>query len=169
MPVSNDHTRLELETDEKFSRRNAIAERIVWVILTLFIIAGFIGFFGKGGISKTKQESDDGTMLIYYERYLRYNTNTEIKLSLLKPPAADSLRLIVSDGFIDNVVMESISPEPVESGITPNGQMYIFRHQPGNFIPVITFHFKPEHNGTLRSTIIVPGAQPLSISQFVYP
>ena len=169
MPASEKHVRLEVETDEKFSRRNAVAERIVWVILTLFILGGFVGFFGKGGISKTKKESGDGALLIHYERYLRYNTNSEIKLSLLKPPAADSVRLIVSDGFIDNVVMENISPAPVASGMTSKGQMYLFRLEPGNFIPVITFHYRPEHNGTLRSTIVLPGSQPLSISQFVYP
>jgi hypothetical protein len=169
MMASKNHVRLELETDELFSRKNAIAERIVWVLLALFVLAGFIGFFGKGGISRTQQESGDGALLIDYDRYLRYNTDTELKLSLLKAPPTDSLKLIVSDGFIDKVMVGSITPEPIESGLTPQGQLFVFRHRPGNFIPVITFHFKPEHDGTLRSTITMPGREPLSISQFVYP
>lgn len=160
---------LDLETDEKFTRQNIRAQRVVWVFMTLFLLAGFIGFFGRGGISATSKQTPDGLFTVEYEHFLRYKASTETKFYLAKDVPGDTLVFTISDGFIHNVEIEAIVPEPASTRMTGKGEQFVFRQSPGKYIRTVIFHFKPEHVGSLNTSITTPGVPSLSFSQFVYP
>ena len=165
----NSYKDLELEESMGFERKNWIAERIAWVLLTLFVLAALIGVFGRGGISSAKAGSAEQGMEAEYERFLRYHTSDNITF-LVENSAKDSTyQLHLGTEWLEKVKIERVVPQPESEIATKDGIEYTFRVSPGHSPLRLCFYFEPHKTGTATVSVTSSDGKSLSFSQFIYP
>lgn len=160
---------LEIEIDDSQQRKTWVIERIAWVILLIFILAGFAGFFGRGGVSKRTIGSEEEGMKVEYEKFLRYHTGDQLRITVYRPVQDKMLRLWISDDFRKKVLIDHINPSPEKVEFEKNGTIYYFNVGDGSGPKLVNFYIKPEQNGNIHSTIKDMDGSSISISQFIFP
>jgi hypothetical protein len=164
------HSKLDLDEDMEFQEKDWRAERIAWVFMALFVIAGLLGVFGRGGISNASQKSADNKMEVKYQRFLRYHTEDELEIKINRNTKSNSLHLLLGKAFNKKIQVQSIDPKPEKMLITEKGVLYIFPVAPALRKANITFYIKPEKMGSLQTYIACneEGSQ-VQFNQYIYP
>jgi hypothetical protein len=78
----------DLGVDEAFDRGALVVQRIGWAGMALVLAAALLGLFGSGPLSWRSAWSDEGTLLLRYERFARANANQELLAQLIAPPGS---------------------------------------------------------------------------------
>lgn len=160
---------LEIDEDLKLERRTWVIQRISWIIMFLILIAALLGFTGRGGlegINKMKATSALQSMEIEYERYLRNEVSSEMKVNLRNVNSSNP-SIFFSKEFYENIRVEQIVPEPEMVQVGPTGITYTFQaNHPESHIML---YIKPMHIGSLNITARGPNNDALRFSLFVYP
>ncbi|RYD79879.1 MAG: hypothetical protein EOP53_08930 [Sphingobacteriales bacterium] len=159
--------RPDVETDNDFQEKDWRAERVMWFLLLLFVLAGLIGVFGRGGISKAKKVSPDQKMEVQYQRFLRYHTKDRLDIFLQDLPADSTFSIEIDKKYVNNVQVESIHPAPEKTLITSNGVAYFFRNGNAHQAEII-FYISPDKLGNVKTALTYHN-QSVEISQFIYP
>jgi hypothetical protein len=160
---------LEIDEDIVIENRSWTAERVAWVLMAILLLAVLLGFSGNGGlkgINKRIAGSQATGIEVEYDRYLRREAPTEIKVTLYAPAAETAKELQFSNDFYDKVQVEQVIPEPTEVSTHENGITYKFAGT-ATIMP-ITFYLQPKHMGT-QEIQVQAGERSVSFSQFVYP
>lgn len=104
-------------------------QRLGWVLMTLFIVAAALGATGKGGpLATASVRTADGT--VHYPRVTRWRSDEDIVVRL-PASASGEVELLVSPAFSEVFGVDSVSPDPRRSTVTPSGHAYTFAVTPG--------------------------------------
>ena len=152
---------MEIDAEIQFQRRFWIGQRVGWFVIGILNIAAILGFFGGGPMSRASAQG--GGFSIEYERFVRLQQPTKIRLVLSTGGPA---QVELSHRYFESVQIEQITPEP--SGVESAGDWLIYRFE-GARPQAVTFHLKPEEFGGLAASAKIAGGNPVEFRQFVYP
>lgn len=160
---------LELNLDQEFQQREWRVERIGWVLMLLLILASLLGLLGGAGpLSSTTDGSADG-LEVSYNRFAQMLEATTLQVHVSIDGAADTLRLWLSQSYLDSTRIESISPEPASIEVAEGRLIFNFELAAPVQETDIVFHLNPELPGLKQGAIGVEGGSSVELSQFVYP
>jgi len=161
---------LELDEDMRATRRAWRVQRIGWVLLALFLLAGLLGLLGGNGpLQQASVASADGRVLVTYPRFDRYVAPSQLEVRI--EPAAlpgGSVELALSRRWVDVFELYGISPTPDRERADGADIVYRFSTTPGQPLE-IGFFGRPHHVGPLPGSLAVAGGERLSFSTFVLP
>jgi len=142
-------------------------QRVGWVVLGLFIVAGALGLFGGGLLGRA--EIGAGRLAVDYPRFARVAVVTEMRLRIRPAPGATVVRLRLPEAYVDRMEVERLSPEPMESELGDGWITYLFPVVVGAREGLVTVHFKPARAGVVEGAAALDGEAPLPLRHFIYP
>lgn len=160
-------TSLQLQQDAHAQRQEWRFERSGWATIALLVAAALVGLFGDGPIAHAVRRS--GAATLEYDRTVRYGTSASLTLSL--PPAigGDTMAMVSLDrAFLDDVDVEHIVPEPVETRASSTLVEYHFRRVDARAPLRVEFAVKGTRVGA-RHARVGTSQGPIVIRQFVLP
>lgn len=151
-----------------FNERMWKIERVTWGVMAALILLALLGLLGPGPLSDRVAGDRSGPIWVEYERFTRFEAPTELIVHLRPQPDQRQVRVWLARGYCDRIEIESVTPEPTASGITPEGIYYSFDITSDHAAAVATFQIRPRVTGSLRGEIGADGTK-LSLDQFAYP
>ena len=152
---------LQLDENIELHKKGWVIQRVLWVFISLFLIASIVGVFGNGFLSKEKLK--DGKYFIEFEKFNRYSYPIELKLTT---SATGSIqKLLIPNSYLQNFEIENIIPHPKEEKLSSGGTVYLFDSHSHT---MIRFFLKPLTVGKVDGTIQVNDKY-FKISHFIYP
>jgi hypothetical protein len=145
-------------------------ENVLYLLITLLLIAAVAGFTGRGPVSQAIAGVPGSAVWAEYEKYARFRTPSMLAVHL-GPDALHGAQAVVrlTGSIVDRVPISRISPQPQTVAPIPNGQQFTFPvAQPGDSATV-RFVVEPAKPGLSQGTLATPGAPPITFSQFIYP
>lgn len=73
---------LQIEPDLPFQYRQWHVEGADWAIIGLIILAALAGVFGHNPFARATAQTPDGTLIVKYDRFARYESDTEMNVSV---------------------------------------------------------------------------------------
>ncbi|MGN6328765.1 MAG: hypothetical protein ACTHL5_07480 [Rhodanobacter sp.] len=161
---------IQIEEDLTYQRREWRFERAGWAVIAMLLLAGLLGLLGYGPLSQT-QVGTQGALMMSYDRLQRASAPTEYHFQADASLARNGqLRLRFDDALLDEVEMESILPEPVQTRAGPGYTEFVFAMDGAEGPPArLQFQFKPATFGHVRGRVRTQGAEPLVIDQIILP
>lgn len=143
-------------------------ERIGWAAIAVLLIATLLGAFGGGPISHVRAGS--GGLVAEYYSLQRASADTEYRFEIDTTLVRDGrFRMRFDQDLLDDIQIESITPEP-QSAIAGDGHTdFVFDATPGEGPAHVVFRFQPATFGRRAGRVEVPGAPPLELDQFAFP
>lgn len=159
---------LQVSDSERFSRGEAIGERIGWLLMAVAVAAAVLGLFANGPLSHRRVESDD--LSVQYQRFARNQGFTSLEVEAQPTAASEGkVEVWVDQEFLESYDLEQVRPEPESTSTRAGGVVFAFAVD-GNDTPVkAKFNLQPQHSGPHRAAVAVGGGRPARFTQFVYP
>lgn len=159
---------LQIGQNERFQRREWRFERIGWVIVALFVVAGLVGLLGTGPLSWATAGSDQGLVTVEYQRITHHEADDSLELLFAAEAVEDgTISLELNGSWVAGVDIQSISPQPAEERAVPGGVVFdIAVERPGQTSVVIGF--RAQEYGTLDAAVAVRD-DTASFTQLVLP
>lgn len=157
--------RLEVGEDPVFQEFSWKAQRVGFIAMLLFVAAAVLGVFGAGGPLAQSVVRTNG-LQIDYERFVRFDTSTTIKI-YLPAKTGDMIAVEIGRSFADAVRIDRIVPPPRSISANPKSDVYAFDPASGSRA-LVTIAYAPSRVGQLDGAIRVNG-HTVSFDQFAYP
>src|SRR5437764_156048 len=118
---------LAVGSDPGFQSKWERFERVIWIVLIVFIVLSAAGLFGRGPLAKAHARSPDGSLDITYERIERFGAPSVMRIRY-SPAAVQNgfLPLWVSDALIKGLGAQRVVPQPAKAALENNGISYSF-------------------------------------------
>lgn len=156
--------------DHPFERRWRRTQRISWVLLTLFVLAGAAGVFGAGPLSSAVVVSPGGGARVRYQRFARVQNATQIRIEVLRAAPGTRLTIHLSRALSKSIRIERTSPRPLWVRESPDGQTFAFDTSLGTGPLRISFIQELQEPQLLSATLhFSGGAGSVTLQQIVYP
>lgn len=160
---------LDIEEDVPFQERAWRVERVGWTVMALVIAAALAGVLGPGPFSKTELSDRSVKMKAEFNRFERYQSPVILKVRI--DPAVvsgEEVPLTLNRGFVDEVEMKHIDPEP-ERIETSGAHLNYYFAASSNSPAHITFHYEPNRFGKMPVELSAGQNIKLSFEQFYFP
>ena len=120
--------KLELKQDLAFQHRQWRLERIGWAMMGLIIIAGLAGLFGHSPFARAQVQTADHKLTIEYDRFARYESDAEIKISVEMDGGEErGFRLWLDDDYLDSLKVLQIQPAPLRGEARQGSHAFVFK------------------------------------------
>jgi hypothetical protein len=153
----------------RFQRREWAVQRAGWGVLWVILLAGVLGLFGRGPLSRARATDERGWQ-VEYDRFGRDLTPGTLVITI--PAGAeprDTAMLWLDRGFVDAVKIRLVTPEPVAVSATSNRLEYRFLTHAEAGALHITFELEPQRVGWIEGRAGAPGTPGIPFHQLVYP
>jgi hypothetical protein len=158
---------LQIDQDLEYQRREWVFERVGWIIVALLLLAGLLGVFGGGPLSR--DEITAGPLTLEYDRLARERAPAELQIETDAGAATDGqLALWLNRAFLDKVDVVSVIPEPVEMTMALDRVTYHFA-VPADQPATIVFQLQPEEPGNVAGRLGLVDGEAVAFTQFIYP
>src|SRR4051794_15941772 len=118
---------IEIGSDMDFERLWVRTEHWLWGISATLVLAGILGLFGRGPLSKAAIGSDQDPARLEYERFARFNTPAHLKVKLNGVSGADSgVKVLLSKELVETLKLPEASPGPALTQISQEGLLLTF-------------------------------------------
>lgn len=159
---------LAVGSDLEFQHRWQSMERIVWIVLIVFLLLSLAGFFGRGPVAKATAVAADKSMVVKYEWVERYSTPSV--LTVLVDGSAvhnEAVQLWASETLVKPLGNQRVVPQPAKSQIGNGGVLYTFPASsgPGS----IEFQTQPSKLGHTSLKLQVVGHSMVELNIYVVP
>ena len=159
---------LELKSDLAHERREWRVQRVGWLLLALFCGSALAGLLGPGPLSKQQAGKVGSDLYIEYDRFIRKQSPYGLKVFCRPDTTRDEFTITLDRGFVENVEIKGIQPEPSET--TAGTTEYHFRFKrSGEGEQLVIFHFEPDAFGTIETSVKLGDKASHQIKQFVWP
>jgi hypothetical protein len=170
VPEQDSAKPLHLDQDLTFQRRSWTIQRLGWSAMGVTILAALLGLFGTGPLSSATVSSQDGALILQYNRFWRIESSMTLRLSVAPDAgSAHEARVGLSQAYLDGVRVQDVTPPPQRVEVAPEYIIYVFSlaamHQPIR----ITFTVEPQRPGRLSGRFRVHNNISLHFAQFIYP
>jgi hypothetical protein len=155
-------------SDLKFQARWGRFERVVWVLLGIFLLLSLAGVFGRGPAAKAEGKASDGSMDVKYERVQRFGTPSVLTIDFPASSIQDgAVQLWASDSLVKPLGTQRVVPQPKDSVIGGGGILYTF---PATRVPAsVEFQTEPSALGLSELKLQVRGKAVFTAKIFVVP
>lgn len=157
--------RLDIEQDARFQQREWRIERVGWVLLSLFVLAGLLG---SGPMSRTTAHGPSGAVQVEYHRVTHHEADDSILIRVGPDGARDgTVRIEVTGSWVTGVDRQGLAPQPAEERLVPGGsvlELPVDRPGPTE----VTVSFRAQHYGALTADVAAAGER-VSFTQIVLP
>lgn len=173
---------LEIDQDLEHERKAAIVRKVGWTLMTLTVLAGLAGLFGRSGPLNRTHTGESGPLVLEHERFTRLQTETTVTAHLRPPAGAREARIWVERSYIDDMQVDGIVPEPDRIETGADRLVLVFPLAPsgpagpsaagaasGPGVLQVDFHLQPQRIGPAHGRVGVEGGAELELRQFVYP
>lgn len=162
---------LDTGEDIAYQRREWIAQRIGWFVMTLLVVAALLGLLGSmGPLASAHSEASDGSIGVSYMRLERHHAPARLVVEVAPESAInEEVRLWIDAEYVKTLGLQSIVPEPDSVELGAERITYVFPVGEGDGPMEITFQY--EHEGFWRQDIqlgLVDGAS-VEFYQFIFP
>lgn len=162
---------LQIEQDLAYQRRAWQRQRVIWVLLTLLLVAAVVGLFGPGLLGDARAGDESAPLWLEYPRFAHALAESDtLRFHVaLAAVNAGQVRLWVSRAFLERVAVRRIEPEPEAVEAAGDRYTYVFR-APALTAPTdIFFHVEPHSFGRLKGRAGLDGGAEFDFNQYVYP
>ncbi|MGQ0538397.1 MAG: hypothetical protein ACT4R6_05575 [Gemmatimonadaceae bacterium] len=153
-----------------FHKREAIAQRVGLAALTAFLLAGLLGLFGSGPISRASRRSADGTLEVRYERMTRASAPTTMRIHVSDvAPKRGPIRWWLSREFAEAIDIERVLPEPVRTSVGSERLDFEFATGPVDSAVSVIVTYRPHSLGVLSGHVGTGAGREVRFRQIVFP
>lgn len=161
---------LEIEQDLAVQRRDWCMERIGWWTMLLIVLAGLLGAFGHGPVSRGIAGSRGSAFWLEYERFARHGDPSTLRVHLGPGVAPEgSTRLWIDRAYLQGGTIPRIAPLPESSAAGADRILYTFRIADPSQPTAITFELEPDDPWLRRASVGIVDGPTLRFTQLVYP
>jgi hypothetical protein len=159
---------LEIDQDLDFQQKEWSVERWGWVLMALLAIAGLLGLFGQGPLSR--KSAANGPVKVEYGRFERLlapvEWNLELDQQMLKNGEA---RVRVDKSLLNQYNIQRIEPQPESEEVAPDHVIFVFQVPQGGKGITINFNLQPIKLGPASGQVGQENGPMLPVNQFIYP
>ena len=112
LPESLEIHDVSVNEDLDFQRREWTVQRIAWLVEAAVIVAALLGLLGNGPLSKASISDPTGSLFVEYSRFGHWESPLRIEITV-QPRAGHLTRLSINRPYLDQMRVESITPQPV--------------------------------------------------------
>ena len=161
---------LEIQQDLPHERLEWRIERVAWVTMALVLLAGLLGLLGPGPLSSATADARDSALRVEYNRFERYQSPSMLRVHLAPGAARDGkARLWLSRGYVENIELRHIDPEPESVEVEHDRLIYTFSLPEATRPTAVTFRFEGNKFWRLPVSVGLDGGPHLNLRQFFYP
>ena len=155
------HHSMDLEEDLELHRKGWIAKPFGRAVIISILVAGALGFFGGGWLSK--QVLRQGAATIQFDRFLRNQGEMDLVVSMTGVSGRSAVSFPLE--YMNNLHVEDIVPQPETSFIRSGQVWYVFQADQNL---LAHFYLKPQTVGNLHGSVWV-NDQFIPLSHYIYP
>jgi hypothetical protein len=160
------HDGLQIDDDLRFQRRTWRIQRIGWIAFALLVLAGLLGVFGSGPLSRAEATGEG--VRIEYDRFARLQSSATLRITIDPAAVRDgAIRLVLAGDYIHNAQIQ-YSTLPVH-GIASDGIVLGAEVGGGALSLIAAVHLTFERAGAMRARIGLVGRRPAELTHWVYP
>jgi hypothetical protein len=156
---------IEIDAAPGFEDAWSKAKVVLVVLLSLFVLGGAAGLFGRGPLSKTSADFASGRL--EWERFARRQTAGRITLEFKSPAPTAFAEVTIDRALADRLTITATHPMAAGQRATAEGESFLFALGPDRR-GVVTFDVEPSRMGLARGSIRIQG-QAVPVSLFVWP
>lgn len=165
---------LQLHQDLAFQRRSWKVQRIGWIMMALFVLAGIMGLLGPGLLSHTTISTPTQSLQVEYDRLIRLHASTRLKVQATPTTStvgdADRMMQIqIRRKYLEQFQIAHILPEPEAVVIQPTNLRYGFLISKSDQPTSITIDLEPKQVGWIEGEIGLSADTQVQFKQWVYP
>lgn len=158
---------LQLDEDLPHQRRRWKMERRGWIAVAVLVLAGMLGLFGPGLLTERESSSGEEFRLTWHS-VVRRDTSVPITVRV-QPGSAEEVTIGVSQGYLQSVQIEGITPEPTGSAVRSDEVLFRFAVL-GSDPVAIRIHSRAVDVGILRGRVRLEGSDAVvNFTQWVQP
>jgi len=160
---------IELEHDDRLLRADWKVQHAGWWVFAAIILAGLLGAFGGGPLSRASFADQSAGFSVRYERIARWETAVLMRITLLpRDDQSQTAMVWIGNAYLEGAPVQWINPSPQRALTRADRTLYEFPIGAGQS-GTITFEFRPERAG-LHTLRIGRGEHAgAELSQFVLP
>ena len=165
---------LHEELQPKIKERLWFAQRVGWAGIALGLLLAIFGLFGSGVFSdQTRTASADGIeVTLEHPRFTRLRKPERLRIDVLAPNANGNLTLTLSRAFLDEVRINSVSPDPDSTSVGPDGSVYEWQVDDWSETLTVSVEYRNEDWRRVEGRVSVEAGdleRAISFTQFVFP
>lgn len=170
MLKQNREPELQIDQDLNYEKRKWVVERVNWVIMSVLILAGLLGFLGNGPFSSTSATNTTASVTVDYDRFLHLQKTTTIRIHVAPEMVQEgTLRLWFDQDFLSEFKVEKIIPPPHKTEVGKHRFTFIFQVSGTEDPFLFILHVQPESPGLLKGKLGVGDLEAVQFQQLVYP
>ncbi|HYD20908.1 MAG TPA: hypothetical protein VEB40_05485 [Flavipsychrobacter sp.] len=154
------HT-LQLDEDLELFQKGWVIHVTAWIVFCVIIFLAAIGLFGTGPLSYETEAGPGGT--IQYERFLRFEAETEVNISADNTTGV--MQLVLPRDYLSYINIIRFNPEPL--GIEQGNNTVIYNF-PARGRAQISMTIRPKKGGMFNTNIWVNGNS-FPLFHLIYP
>jgi len=161
---------LTLGYDSDFESQWWRIEIGIWITLSIVVILGLTGLLGRGPLAHERRGSADGSLEVDFQRVARYKT-PEIMIVRLTPDLyrQRAAHLWLNREIIEEMGLQRIIPQPLESRPGENGIEYVFPVQNPNEPTLIRFVKEASKPGIFTEEVRVDSQHDVFLRSIAMP
>lgn len=151
---------LELNEHLSLHKKGWVIQTIGWIIIITIMVAGALGVFGGGILSKQRPSS--GYIETEFERFFRY----ESEMKILIESGEHISNISLPQQYISSFRIVRFEPQPINNNTS--GSDVVFNFLPANN-RLVTIYLVPKAYGNISGTMKVNGTNNIVLHHFIYP
>jgi hypothetical protein len=159
---------MDLGYDPKIEQGWVRIQFVAWIVMTVLVVAGLSGVFGRGPLANATAASADGAVRVTYERFVRFRTPTATTITL-QGPFAGPVTVTFSQRELTIDPVQNVVPRPIAQRAVPDGVAFVFAPPPAGGPATIAFTEQPATLAAGHPTISVGNEAPFKLLRVVYP
>lgn len=155
--------------DIGFQRKEWLVQRVAWVLLALVAVGALAGVLGAGPVSETTAESEDGTVEVTYDQFIRNLGTTIMTISLGQETVNNGkAQLFISHELAESWRLNNVSPAPSTESSSDDWLIYEFDVL-GETPPTVKFVYMGDRLGVHHGPVRAGDGASVNIWQLIYP
>ncbi len=164
---------LEIAQDMEHHRRTWAVQRTGLALMALLLVMALTGALGgRGPLASRTLASAGDSLRLEYKRLARHQAPSQLKVHLapgLAERADSTVRLRLDRGYVEEIHIERIDPEPESVLAGKEHVTYEFKVADPERRAMVIFNIRPTGTWSRRGRIGVEDGPSLPFSQFIFP
>lgn len=157
----------KIQANRPSQERIWVIERVGWTAMALLIAVGALGVFARGPLSSAKAVSLDGRLTVEFERFMRSQAPSELKIFFVPKTSTSIIHIAAS--LVDGLGIQSVRPHPIRSIAVPDGMDIEVAGQPSGLPVEVVLDVEPAKLWSVAGTVSLRQGPAVVVSSFVYP
>ncbi|HXE56623.1 MAG TPA: hypothetical protein VNK43_01365 [Gemmatimonadales bacterium] len=161
---------LQVEEDPRFTRREWRLQRVGWIAMLAVALAGLVGLAGRGPLSSATAGEPAGALAVRYERIVRHEAPTQLRIRLGPGVARKGrVRVVLDRGYLEGVEIEWVLPEPAAVAAAADRFIYDFAIAEPDRAGEVVFGLRPDRLWRRRARVGLERGPAVEFTQLVLP